>query len=199
MSKFDLEAKTWDKGRRVEVANGFANCVKQHIALKKTDRLLDYGCGTGLVAYQFAEQVAQLVGMDSSAKMLEQFLEKAGDYNVKTLQHDIMHETLPTAAFDIIISSMAMHHIQDTNRFFQQAQQALTANGYLAIADLDQEDGTFHDKGNAGVWHFGFARQSILNFFANNGFQLLHFEYFFKITKNDKTYQIFAAIGQKIA
>ncbi|EIJ42211.1 methylase involved in ubiquinone/menaquinone biosynthesis [Beggiatoa alba B18LD] len=198
-TRFDTEAKTWDRGRRVEVAMTFANCIKAHVPLNATQRLLDYGCGTGLVAYQFIQEVAQITGMDSSEKMLESFLEKAESYPVKAVKHDMMQNDLPAAVFEVVVSSMAMHHIQDTARFFQQVQQTLTTGGYFAVADLDKEDGTFHDKGNEGVWHFGFERQAMCELLVQSGFQLVHFEYFFHIEKNNKHYQIFAAIAQKVA
>jgi predicted TPR repeat methyltransferase len=199
LSSFDERAKNWDKSsRRFQVAKSFADFVKQNINIDKNMDLLDYGCGTGLVAYQFDGMVSSITGMDSSQKMLEEFIAKKEDSNIKALKHDINSDSLPKESFDIIVSSMTMHHIKDVNRFFAQAFDSLKSGSYLAIADLDAEDGTFHDRGNDGVEHFGFAKDEVEKFFAQNGFELLKYDYTFQIDKNDKEYKIFSAVAKKI-
>jgi predicted TPR repeat methyltransferase len=69
LSNFDKRAKDWDKSsRRFQVAKSFSDFVKDNTSLNKDYNLLDYGCGTGLVAYQFEDDVKSITGMDSSKK-----------------------------------------------------------------------------------------------------------------------------------
>jgi len=64
---------------------------------------------------------------------------------------DPMHDTLPEQ-FDLLFSSMLLHHIPDTLAFFQRCHPWLKPKGYLAVADLDREDGSFHQD-HTGVAH----------------------------------------------
>jgi predicted TPR repeat methyltransferase len=200
LSNFDKRAKDWDKSsRRFQVAKSFSDFVKDNTSLNKDYNLLDYGCGTGLVAYQFEDDVKSITGMDSSKKMIEQFLSKSNnEEHIKAFQHDINHEDLPQNSFDIIVSSMTLHHIENPEVFFQKTYKSLKQNGILAFADLDKEDGTFHDHGNDGVHHFGFEEDYIKDILKSNNFELIKFDFHFQIDKNDKEYKIFAAIAKKV-
>ncbi|MEI8632882.1 hypothetical protein P4S72_14650 [Vibrio sp. PP-XX7] len=51
---------------------------------------------------------------------------------------------------------MTLHHIADTEQFFVDAHARLDANGYLIIADLYAEDGSFHAKHATFDGHNGF-------------------------------------------
>ena len=199
MSRFDEEAKLWDKRkRRYKVAKSVVDNIIKNIELKNEFCVLDYGCGTGLVAYQLLDFVDNLMGMDSSPKMLEEFLLKdSKGKKVSAMIHNIDTQKLPVDSFDLIVSSMTMHHIENVNNFFNEANSALKEGGFLVIADLDLEDGTFHDKGNDGVMHFGFEKREIEELYNLNGFEFINYEIVFSIEKNDKSYKIFTAIGKK--
>ncbi len=197
MSRFDKEAKTWDSSRRFRVAKAFSDFIKKSVPLNKKMKLLDYGCGTGLVAYQFEDEVYSITGMDSSQKMLQEFLSKKNSDNVEAILHDITKNSLERESFDIIVSSMTLHHIKEPNRFFNEANNALSDGGYLAVGDLITEDGNFHDKGNDGVHHFGFSKDEIISYFENSGFKLIDYNITFRIEKKSRIYEIFGAIGKK--
>lgn len=59
-----------------------------------------------------------------------------------------------TERFDGIISAMALHHIKDTQHLLRTFTSHLHPGGFIALADLDREDGSFHTHGNEGVFHF---------------------------------------------
>jgi trans-aconitate methyltransferase len=80
---------------------------------------------------------------------------------------------LPAAAFDLLFASMVLHHIVDIDRLFSQFHAALGPGGYLAIADLDKEDGTFHDDPH-GIAHQGFDRPALMTMLRQLGFVDLH-------------------------
>jgi predicted TPR repeat methyltransferase len=121
MSQFDKKAKSWDKSsRRYKVAQSFANFVKKNVSINNDMNILDYGCGTGLVAYEFDEMVKTITGMDSSTKMIEEFLAKSDKDTIKAIKHDINKDNLEINSFDLIVSSMTLHHIEDINTFFEK-------------------------------------------------------------------------------
>jgi SAM-dependent methyltransferase len=71
--------------------------------------------------------------------------------------------------YDLIVSSMTLHHIKKVEPLFDQFYKITAPAGYLCIADLDLDDGQFHDD-NTGVFHFGFARAALRKIFTEAGF-----------------------------
>ena len=65
-------------------------------------------------------------------------------------------DPLPTDRFDLVFNLMTLHHIPDVDRARKSFHALLRPNGWLAICDLDKEDGSFHDPG-VDV-HTGFHR-----------------------------------------
>ena len=75
MSRFDMEALTWDDLlRRVELAKAVIKNIIPY--LKGNERVLDFGCGTGLIGLNIAFFVKEMIGVDISKKMVEKFNKK---------------------------------------------------------------------------------------------------------------------------
>lgn len=200
MNRFDLAAKQWDsKPTSQLVAKATASNIQQHLSLEKKD-ILDYGCGSGLLAFSLSNETNRIIGMDNSTGMVEVFNQKVkelGFNNIHAIKHNINKEPLPKNSFDVIVTSMTLHHIKDANNFFEQCKLALRPGGLLCISDLDEEDGSFHAQhNNDGVEHFGFSHEQIKAFYAKYGFELLFLENVCEITKEHETFPIFLAIGK---
>lgn len=76
--------------------------------------------------------------------------------------------------FNGIISSMTMHHIDDVQRMFGILSSMLKSTGFMAIADFDSEDGSFHEE-DTGVFHHGFDRKALSELAQNVGFTNIRF------------------------
>jgi len=63
----------------------------------------------------------------------------------------------PVGLFDLIFSAMALHHVQNTDALLDRFASLTAPGGWIALADLDTEDGTFH-SGDSGPVHPGFNR-----------------------------------------
>jgi len=160
MNRFDIEALTWDDlPRRVELAKAVVNNIAPH--LKGDERVLDFGCGTGLVGLNIAPFVKEVVGIDTSKKMVEKFNQKAKKLNLNAfaLCKDIFEVN---EKFDVVISSMTIHHIKDIKKL---SNKLLEITNTVFIADLVKEDGTFHSRGNDDVEHFGFSEDELKEYF----------------------------------
>lgn len=200
MNRFDLAAKEWDsKPTSQLVAQSTSQMMRENISLENK-QILDYGCGTGLLAFSISDEARMVTGMDNSAGMVEVFNQKVQDFgfdNIKAVQHNIDHEELPENAFDIIVTSMTLHHIQNPNDFFAKCKKALKPNGYLCISDLDEEDGTFHEKHkNDGVHHFGFSKEQMKKLYANNDYKLIYLDDICTLERENGNFPIFLSIGQ---
>ncbi|MFA9374475.1 MAG: class I SAM-dependent methyltransferase [Poseidonibacter sp.] len=201
MNRFDEAAKTWDKKQSsIDSSNACVQNLKKHITLKDNSNILDYGCGTGFIAFALSTNENNILGMDYSIGMVEQFNKKAKELNysnIKAVQHNMNEEELPKNQFDLVISSMTMHHIKDTNMFARKCKDALKKGAIVCINDLEKEDGTFHKKhNNDGVEHFGYEKEEVCKIFEDVGFEIVSCDTVYKHERNDKEYPLFNLIAK---
>lgn len=170
---FDDVAARWDQEpRRVELARAVSSAMIREAQPNKAMRVLDFGCGTGLVTLALAPLVRELVAADSSKGMLKQLTKKLADTTIVhirpfLLPYDGLGELLPP--FDLVVSSMTMHHIADVGGLIKRFRTILSPGGQLCIADLDAEDGSFHDD-PTGIEHHGFCTEEMERLFYEAGF-----------------------------
>ena len=170
---FDQAALTWDSSpTRMQLASDVSatmlTCFTPHAGL----RVLDFGCGTGLISLPWAAQINHLTGADSAQGMLDVFAGKAAQHglpNVSTQHLDLENGGQLGGPFDLIVSSMTLHHIHDTAALLAHLFKALAPAGQVCLADLDPDGGLFHSD-NTGVLHFGFEREALRQLLANAGF-----------------------------
>ena len=199
MSHFNARAKTWDEDPR-RVALGAAIAKAVGAKLSDRPRLLDYGCGTGLCSLPLASRCASVMGMDSASEMLAQLAAKAqaaGFTHVTTRRHDLTAEPLTGLEFDVVLCAMTLHHVREVSRLLGRFQSLLGPGGLLALADLDEEDGSFHQD-TRGVEHHGFRREWIAEQLQVAGFSSVTFETAYEMEKPDaagvlRRYPIFLA------
>jgi len=200
-NRFEKLATTWDsKPQRVKGAMSFANKVKEFLPKDISNfKILDYGCGTGLVSFCFSNDVKSIDGLDNSKSMIEVYNEKSNKIGMKNIQgfvHNINEQDLEKDKYDLIVTNMTMHHIKDPKDFITKLSASLKPNGYLAIADLKTEDGKFHSD-NTGVEHFGFDFNKIEQYFKDNNLKNIKCDLFETINKPHNTYEVYYIIGQK--
>ncbi|MCE5238102.1 class I SAM-dependent methyltransferase [bacterium] len=169
---FDAVAATWDQHPvRVERTRALAEAMARLVPLRQDMRLLDYGCGTGLVALALHPYVASVVAADNSEGMLDELsakLEVAGLDNVSARRLDLEQEDWTGEPFDVIVSSMALHHIRQAGVVVSRLAAALRPGGWLAIADLAGGSEGFHPD-PTGVFHHGFSAEEMGEMFEAAG------------------------------
>jgi hypothetical protein len=93
---------------------------------------------------------------------------------------------------------MAFHHIEDTASLLSKMYAKLTTGGYIAIADLVKEDGSFHDE---VVPHNGFDEHELCELLNRAGFHFLLCETFNRVKKEtrkgEKEFPQFLIIAKK--
>ena len=169
---FAHKAEEYDQNeQRVANVENIANAILSQIQLDKQMHIMDFGSGTGLLLERTAPYVNKITAVDISKSMNAQLAQKKDNL---ACELEIRELNLATTAleqkFDGIVSSMTMHHIEDTKAMFAKFYAMLNENGFIAIADLDLEDNTFH-KEDTGVYHFGFDRGNLLRIAQEVGFQ----------------------------
>jgi cyclopropane fatty-acyl-phospholipid synthase-like methyltransferase len=173
-----------------------ANAIAARITLSKEQTVLDFGCGTGLVTLKLAPNVGSITGADTSPGMLKALAEKAETQGIQVRLIPLDTPGTGDGPYHLIVSSMTLHHIADVPALFRQFMQDLYPGGEVTLADLDQEDGSFHED-STGVYHFGFKRSDIRAWLEEAGFREIHLEIATVAHKNGKDYPVFLATARK--
>jgi cyclopropane fatty-acyl-phospholipid synthase-like methyltransferase len=195
---FADKSKSWDmKSRRVQSAKSIAGLIVKNINLKDTMEVMDFGAGTGLLSFFVAQKVGKIVAIDNSPSMLKEFEKKSYEFASQTeiIVKDLSVDTIDRT-FDGIISSMTLHHLEDTLTLFQKFYAMLKEDGFIALADLDSEDGSFHSD-NRGVFHYGFDRKSLKAIAKEAGFKEITFDTANTIAKPHQDFTVFLMTAYK--
>jgi 2-polyprenyl-3-methyl-5-hydroxy-6-metoxy-1,4-benzoquinol methylase len=196
---FDTAAATWDeKPERVRLARDVAAAMAAALPLSPEWDAMDFGCGTGLVTLNLAPLVGSVLGVDSSAKMVEQLNAKAarsGRGTVRAVRLDLEQGELPHGRYHLITSSMTMHHIPEVVPLLGSLRALLHPGGYLAISDLEAEDGSFHGD-SLGVFHNGFGHDRFAELLRQAGFSNITVSTVAEVTKEERSYPVFLATAQ---
>lgn len=206
MTNFDERAREWDSDpKKVERAQAVADAIRKAIPLTKSMNALEYGCGTGLVSFALQADLGCITLADASQGMLDVLTEKiarAGVTNMRPVRLDLSVDPIPAERYHLTYSLLTLHHIADTKNILTQFHALLEPNGYLLVADLDQEDGSFHTDGSTDV-HLGFERAALQKLAEDIGFGNVMFSTAYEIKKKvnsgeEKVFPIFLMTAQKM-
>ena len=108
---------------------------------------------------------------------------------------------MPEKSYDVIYTSMALHHIVDTETTIKNLHKLLKKDGYLCIIDLDEEDGSFHKEEKDFNGHNGFNQNDLKNALLETGFKKVETNTFYedeKVVEEMKVkYSLFLMVGRK--
>lgn len=152
---FEQIAKRYDNEERTKLAEIIVQAVSPKLNDSQSKSLLDYGSGTGLVSLNVADLVDSVLLVDSAAEMLtvaQGKIKRAGITNAEVLHSDFTEGT-PDIKVDIILMSLVMLHIPDTDQILQELYTILNDDGKLIIVDFDKNEGISHPKVHNGYVH----------------------------------------------
>ena len=119
--------------------------VVKEFKKKKIDRslnnikILDIGCGGGLLCEPLSRLGAKVVGIDASEKNIKIAKTHARQNNLKinyycTSPEDFNHKE----KFDVILNMEIVEHVQDINLFLKESSKFLKKNGMMFVATLNK-------------------------------------------------------------
>ena len=145
---FDLWANGYDKSVQLSEENdeypfaGYKDVlgtIYNIVRRKEKVKILDIGFGTGVLTKKLYDDGYEIYGIDFSETMIEIAQEKMP--SAKLHQYDIskgLPEELKDIHFDYIISTYAMHHLEDEEkiRFINELDKYLSIDGEIIIGDV---------------------------------------------------------------
>ncbi|HUX94822.1 MAG TPA: class I SAM-dependent methyltransferase [Bacteroidales bacterium] len=172
MNEFDIKASEWDKNQmHWDRSAAIAGEIMKHIPLKPWFKTMEYGAGTGILSFILKDHLNEILLLDNSSGMIKQADEKiraTATKNIRTRLFDLEHSDLDGEKFDLIYTLMVLHHVDDVASIIKRFRKLLNPGGFLAIADLYEEDGSFHGEGFTG--HKGFNLDNLTSLVSDAGF-----------------------------
>lgn len=112
--------------------------------IKPGERVLDVGCGTGdltMAAKALADSTGEVYGTDASPEMIDLARRKVTRAGIDvTFQVDLIEKiTFPDNQFDVVLSSLMMHHLPDDlkREGLAEIYRVLKPGGRLLIVDIE--------------------------------------------------------------
>ena len=151
---FDGQAARFEQAPVQTAAAALARLVR-FAHLGSGSRILDAGCGPGLVAEAFLEAGHDVTGIDLSAEMVERAARRCARFAPRfRFAHGSLHALeAAVAPFDAAVSRYVLHHVLDPSAFVAAQVARLRPGGTLLLCDHTADP----DPTRAG-WHQAIER-----------------------------------------
>jgi 2-polyprenyl-3-methyl-5-hydroxy-6-metoxy-1,4-benzoquinol methylase len=126
---------------------------------------------------------------------LDQKIRHSGYSNVRAERCDFDKGELPSGKYHLITSAMTLHHVEKPAPLFQSFKVLMHPGGWVALADLESEDGSFHED-PTGVFHNGFSADELINMLTEAGFSSITVTTATKVVKGGRVYPVFLCTAQ---
>ncbi len=113
--------------------------IKSSVRPFKNIKILDIGCGGGLLSEPMCRLGASVVGIDASKKNIEVAKLHAKKSKLKIDYKVTSPEKLKTSVkFDVILNMEIVEHVEDINFFIKESSKLLKKNGVMFVATLNK-------------------------------------------------------------
>lgn len=196
---FDERAATWDDEAKIARARTIADRIGEEVALSGTERLFEYGAGTGLVAEALRDRVGAITLVDPSEGMRAVAQSKVDDGRLpgaRIWDLDLAARGAPEGeTFELIVTSMVLHHVAELGPTLEAFVHMLAPGGHCCVIDLDAEDGSFHGP-DVDV-HHGFHREDMAAQLTAAGFTEVSVTDCGTVDHGDDEFSLFLAVATR--
>jgi ubiquinone/menaquinone biosynthesis C-methylase UbiE len=136
MSKFEKKFVNTKKHAQANI-----NKIEQlfrKINISNSKKVLEVGCGAGMLANYLSEKYQMIVtGTDIDAEQIELAKEyHKGNNRLNFFPADATDLPFKDSEFDMVLSFMVMHHINDWKKAFDEINRVLKPGAIFIIKDL---------------------------------------------------------------
>jgi ubiquinone/menaquinone biosynthesis C-methylase UbiE/DNA-binding transcriptional ArsR family regulator len=143
---------------------------------ERSNLVMDLGCGPGSLIPYLLSKSEQVIGLDSSPRMVEiSQKEFQGNSRVRIQEAHLEHLPIENGAADSVIASMVLHHVSHPPKMLEEVNRALKLGGTFALVDLVKHNQEFMREKYADLW-MGFDPELLHSWLETFGFELLEEE-----------------------
>ncbi len=147
-SAFDGQAAAFERAPLQTDATALASLVA-FADLAPDSRVLDAGCGPGLVARALLEAGHDVFGVDLSGEMVRRARERCAGFGVRArFEQRSVFDLDGVGPFDAAVSRFVLHHVADPPAFLRRQVVLVRAGGAVVASDH-----TTDPDGAAAAWH----------------------------------------------
>ncbi|HOP58611.1 MAG TPA: class I SAM-dependent methyltransferase [Bacteroidales bacterium] len=172
MNEFERITLRWDTNPgHLERSKAVSEAIIDRLELDREMTALEYGAGTGITSFLLKDHFKEIVMIDNSRDMVRIMKSKIKELkvsNLRALHYDLEKGNWEHPRFNLIFTQMVLHHIRNIDNLIGKLSDIIYPGGFLAIADLYKEDGSFHKTGFNG--HNGFDPEKLGQTIKNYGF-----------------------------
>ena len=107
--------------------------IIEHAKISSGNKVLEFGCGTGLFTRAFVETGASVTAMDLSPELIAEAAQKPAK-NIIYVIGDVERPNLPNESFDAVVGSSILHHV-NAELSLRAAHRVLKSGGRVAFAE----------------------------------------------------------------
>ena len=164
---FSSAAADWDR-MRLELYGSNAELLPLLALCDENWTVGDLGCGTGQIGRVLAPFVKQVIGIDSSAAMLD-IARSRGVPGVDFREGQLEALPVEEQELDVALLVLVLHYIADPPRVLSEVARSLQPGGRLLLVDMMPHDREDMRETMGHVWP-GFASEQINEWLAACGF-----------------------------
>ena len=143
---FDAKSRYWKDLYDEDTLFGVIHQERKQLALQwldecglpKGSRVLDVGCGAGVMAAELARRGHVVDGIDASRAMIEQASQVLGDKGVADKVHvqvgDAHDLPFATASYDFVISLGVLPYVHTPGRALSEIARVVKPDGYVLVS-----------------------------------------------------------------
>jgi ubiquinone/menaquinone biosynthesis C-methylase UbiE len=136
MQRYDLTAGMYD-ARYAEEQVAKYKAALERLKITRNSRILDVGCGTGLLFSHVATKAQTVVGVDISGKLLRHAKERARDFcNVHLVQADADHLPFRDIFFSIVFAFTVLQNLPEPVETFKEVKRTAERDASIVVTGL---------------------------------------------------------------
>jgi len=159
-------------------------------------RVVDFGCGTGLLAEKLAPVCAAVVAVDTSERMIDRLrckIERLSLTNVQTttedIEHAVLHDTAPFGRpFDLVVCSSVCAFLDDYSGTTRTLARLLRPGGLYVHWDWELDPDAQEP--------FGLTREQVRKALSGSGLEAIQVETAFEVSIEDATMRPLMGVGR---
>ena len=116
--------------------------VLSNCGIKEVGKIFELGCGVGVTTQLIARRWpgADILAVDKDSEKIKSAQKRFSGRNEKVLFEcaDILNMNLPAATYDVVVSSLVLHHIKEYEKAFATLARSVKPGGLLIIYDIPE-------------------------------------------------------------